>query len=152
MENKEQKLTAQIAGCYFNALVSSNKTNNLISRIIGIDVESDSLVLRATGGMITDAYIVDCKDYKLVLTALEDITDEDAIEVAKMNKYTHGVNDAAFVRVGKDILKRIFIDKQSNMCLPYESADYLRSKSYMIPFMGIDLFDAKIAVDARLIS
>ena len=63
---------------------------------------------------------------------LSEITDEDLIRVAKMNRYT-GTNPTNQIKVGKDILKRVFEEKDSNMCLPFECADYLRFKGYNIP-------------------
>lgn len=78
-------------------------------------------------------------DAKLILKDLSDITDEDAIEVANIiglkeweeeDKLAYGKEYA--MEYGNGIIYRV--------------ADFLRSKSYMIPYKGINLFDAGIAI------
>lgn len=66
------------------------------------------------------------------LRELSEITDEDAIEVAKMNRFK-GTDRNGQIHVGRDILYRVFNLKTDYMCLAFECADYLRSKGYNIP-------------------
>lgn len=82
-------------------------------------------------------------DMFLELRPISLITDEDAKEIAIQNRFTHGENEQVFVTVGKDILDRVFNGEKYEVtmpiCLPYESADYLRSKGYAIPWMGLSI-------------
>lgn len=86
------------------------------------------------------------KECVLALTPLSAISDEHAIEVAKMNRYTASDDSAICAKVGRDILKRCFVENPV-MCLPYECADKLRQWGYALPYNGIDLFEAGIAID-----
>jgi len=76
---------------------------------------------------------------QLSLTPLSDITDEDAIEVARIIN-SHEPHspclqlDVSMVKAG------YLIDDIRNSSLwNYDVTDYLRSKKYCIPFMGLDL-------------
>ena len=72
---------------------------------------------------------VDIAKCQLMLRTWEDMTDDEAIRVARMNKYNHGSNDAAFIRVGKTILQTVLVEKSDKMRIPMECCDYLRSIS-----------------------
>ncbi len=88
-----------------------------------------------------DAPIQDCQ---LILTPLSEITDEDAIEVAKMNnllyrKAISGRNegiDKQAIAFGKRMAREA----------DFATGDFLRSRGYMLPYMNIDLFEAGIAI------
>lgn len=74
-------------------------------------------------------------DVQLILTPLSDITDEHAIEVAKI--YSH------IPTPGGSINKNSPIDKIRKMLIwhaPHRGdvVDYLRSLNYCLPFMGLD--------------
>lgn len=75
------KLTAAHLCLYPNARV---KTDNYTCRVIGISFESNEVVLRATGGVVSDAFIHAISDCQLVLKPLERITDDDLISVGKI--------------------------------------------------------------------
>ncbi len=83
--------------------------------------------------------------YKLILKELSEISDEDATKVSILagNEIE---ND--FVPTGAQ--KQTFLDSLNSAIdmdiLPYNVADYLRSKSYHIPYKGVNLFDAGIAI------
>jgi len=79
----------------------------------------------------------------LQLKNLSSISNEDAKQIAIQNRYTHGKNDEAFIKVGKDILDRIFNTEkyytEYPICLTAESCDFLRSKGYAMPWMGVSV-------------
>jgi hypothetical protein len=73
----------------------------------------------------------------LELKSLSQISDEDARVIAEQNRFNG--NYDVFPKVGRDILRRVFELEDSQMCLPTESADYLRSKGYALPWMGLSV-------------
>jgi hypothetical protein len=77
--------------------------------------------------------ITDCVSLK----PLSSISDEDARAVAEQNRFNG--NYDVFPKVGRDILRRVFELKDSQMCLPMESADYLRSRGYALPWLDISI-------------
>lgn len=93
---------------------------------------------------------------QLILTDLQNITDEDAIEVAKIAgwDYNNSPNsEAHFDLAGlsrflkEDIFnERTFIYSHLNAFVVIKLVDYLRSKHYLLPFLGIDLIAAGIAI------
>lgn len=74
---------------------------------------------------------------KLILTPLSLITDEDAIEVAKIGKIPETIEQGRKLAMGRFL---------GSICEMAHVINYLRSKSYMIPFRGVDLFTAGIAI------
>lgn len=74
---------------------------------------------------------------QLILRPLSKISDEDAIEVYKM---VRGVtsDDRLMIYKGRYYAK---------VALNTEATDFLRSRSYMLPYKGIDLFEAGIAIE-----
>ena len=108
-------------------------------RMLGI-YDTDILIKNGTKHPVSSC--------KLELIPLKSITDEHAIEVAKMNKYTADVDIAFYAMVGRDILNQVFA-KNSLMCLPYECADKLRQWGYCLPYDGIDLFEVGIAIEKK---
>jgi len=91
------------------------------------------------------------EEYQLILKPLSSISDEDAIEVAKIHfgsSFPEKVlpNDYSFViSVGKRLSNNIN-NTLINGLTWLEITDYLRSKSYLLPYMGIDLLSAGIAI------
>ena len=79
------------------------------------------------------------------------ITDEHAAMIAIQNKFA-GTSEEAKIKVGRDILKRVLESNQSLMCLPMESADFMRSKGYALPFNGWSIADQVHAGYVRLIT
>jgi len=81
----------------------------------------------------------------LELKSLSSITDEDAIEVAKMHRYHTDNGDSIYAKVGKEMVWRTFglngLPTREGFCLPFETADFLRSRGYLLPFMDLSVDD-----------
>lgn len=98
---------------------------------------------------------------KLILTPLSDITDEHAIEIGKM------VNSLLFEDEKALSMGRFILNMQFDISIDYvpllssdlyiygekikaksqcRIIDFLRSKGYHIPYMGVDLFQEGIAI------
>lgn len=75
----------------------------------------------------------------LKLKSLSDITDEDAIEVAKIIDYNHGRNKLAFVKVGKHVCHNILEMGEITPKRAFSLIDYLRSKGYALPYNGLSV-------------
>lgn len=87
---------------------------------------------------------------QLILKPLSAILDEDAIEVAKMNYSNRDEKiDGAkerYIRSTKTyILNPVEV-------LQYPIVDFLRSRGYALPYKGIDLFEAGIAIEKQLVN
>lgn len=70
----------------------------------------------------------------LELTPLSQISDEDAIEVAKRNPYAaykEGIDKCDYIKHVKENIK--------TMVIITPISDYLRSKGYAIPYMGVSV-------------
>lgn len=78
------------------------------------------------------------KDNYLLLTSLSDITDEHAIEVLKRSGYS-SYNIRTLRKA--ELLKQEVINLYTTRKLNQESSDYLRSKSYALPFNGKSVED-----------
>lgn len=135
------QLTQQIAGAYINA-----------------QVEREGII-----EPLLDACSFHLSEYKLILTPLSAISDEDAVEVAKMLLYTpeargkHTAEDVMSAQYQEHDSERFFLYadmafpavKTMIYELPYEVADYLRSRNYDLGYMGIrSLIDAGIAISS----
>ncbi len=90
----------------------------------------------------TDQLCTNWKWNKLILRSMSKITDEDAIEVAKSLANN---TDVEGVEYGADNECLTFIVSRSGKMLVFHisdfntwSTDYLRSKGYCLPFMGLD--------------
>lgn len=111
LENKEKFFTQ-----YWGQKVITN--DNLSSIGVATYVNGTSIIL----------------EY-LLLKPLSSITDEDAIEVARIAGYTNVVYD---MRKKKSLI-RMVKDAISNHILTYKIVDYLRSKGYALPWMGLSV-------------
>lgn len=78
------------------------------------------------------------RDCWLELTPLSMITDEDAIEVGKIMNLSHLQPKSTLNVLVRDILSGR-IDKKGNTLLWLRIYDYLRSKGYVLPWMGISV-------------
>jgi hypothetical protein len=81
---------------------------------------------------------------QLILKDLSEITDEDALNVAK----THYENREEMIaaspqRYIKNVKEHVLTPIE---VLPYYITDFLRSKSYALPYNGHDLFTLGIAI------
>lgn len=96
---------------------------------------------------------IEIDDLQLILTPLSEITDEDAIEAYKLEfpKWDEPLS-AHEEEIGASKLNREeIIDVMRNEILPdgemsFRTADFLRSRSYHLPYMGLDLYQQSIAV------
>lgn len=102
-------------------------------------------------------------DVRLILKPISEISDEDAITVAKMlgceveldekiyppNPMLRNIpkltTDQKLSNIGKRELN-ILDNTVGVNPMEFDIADFLRSKSYALPYMGIDLFEAGIAI------
>lgn len=84
-------------------------------------------------------------EVKLLLKPLSSISDEDLIEVSKM-----AGNDIEDGFIPNEKERKTFIDCLLDSIdmgiLPHHIADYLRSRSYLLPFLGHDLLKENIAI------
>lgn len=80
-------------------------------------------------------YNLDPKLHSLILTPLSEINDEELIEIAKFFKWEEFRLNTTLAVLG------VFI-KAPNSSL----TDYLRSKNYCLPYIGVDLIEAGIAI------
>lgn len=85
--------------------------------------------------------------YKLILKDLSEITDEDARGVAKI----YYDADAASWQQGQGIVRLLTQEPYIKLVNPRfdkitDIVDFLRSRSYMLPYRGINLFESGIAV------
>lgn len=129
-----KELRARIFGLYIGADVTYAHTGEKSYTIKGVD-DMFCFVQEKVGNVRTCYFIEQCK---LLLTKPENITDADAV--------------AAFDLIGGPVSSensKVVIVKNwiSWNQLDYDLADLLRSKSYGINYMGINLFDAGIAIE-----
>jgi hypothetical protein len=82
------ELTLDLACKYKNARI---KTDKFIRRVIDIDFENESYILRATGGVISDAFVIPIKDCKLILKTPVYITDKQLVVL--LSKYQRDIID-----------------------------------------------------------
>jgi hypothetical protein len=80
----------------------------------------------------------DINEWVINLRSVDQLTDDEAVIVAFQNRFIGNTDPDICAKVGRDILKRVFEDKQSNMCIPFECADYLRSIGVLLPFTYLD--------------
>lgn len=76
--------------------------------------------------------------YKLILTPLEEISEQDMISVFNIEHPKSNASDWAKI----DSVK-MWIEQMS---ISYDVADFLRSRSYHLPYKNINLYEAGIAV------
>ena len=156
--SNDRKLTAQIAAAYFDSKVYIHDDrlhpSNKIQSIIG--VTKTKIVYSESSSSFFDGWfhISACQ---LILKKLEDISDEDAIEVAWILDVNYSNNPDSEQWYDLDGLinyvKEEIIDG-SRLADVVELIDYLRSKSYdcgygSIPSLieaGIAIVDTKIDV------
>lgn len=131
------QLTQQIAGAYIGAQVHG--------------------LYKATAADIMQSNIIDM--FRLILTPLSAISDEDAVEVARMSMlsacycWERWGSNSSLLTVGKEIANDLFEDYGDPVLVApkYLSniIDYLRSRNYDLGYMGIrSLIDAGIAISS----
>lgn len=82
---------------------------------------------------------------RLILKPLSEITESDLTEIAKMYGGIRAKLDDLHLQVidANNMVPKWFYLKGD---IPHTLVDFLRSKSYMLPYMGIDLFESGIAI------
>jgi len=104
------------------------------ARLIAVDFSSGDLVCTEPSGGMYDYNIQNCK---IIAKPLSEISDEDAVEMA----YIHWPDMR-----GKDVNVEWLKMTLGTICRMSDITDFLRSKSYALPYMGIDLYEAGIAI------
>lgn len=92
--------------------------------------------------------------YKLILTPLLELTEKDALDVARIIGVSYGndpESDAHFDISGLSYYLHELFEKNSDIRdVPGDKllnlVDYLHSRGYMLPHMGIDLYESGIAI------
>ncbi len=84
---------------------------------------------------INEATITDIKSDYLLLTPLSMISDEDALQVGMLHDVPHLKNTLI---IGKAIIHWLNVNSKSRD-LNIEIIDFLRSKGYALPFMGLSV-------------
>lgn len=96
----------------------------------------------ASGAKWDKLTVLPIEDSKLILTPLSEITDEDAIEVAEICGFNSNQK-----QMGKWFVKDGLMHKADFCADKYvQLIDFLRSRSYALPYTGIDLYEAGIAI------
>lgn len=146
----EQKLTAQIAASYFGAKVQIY-LHGTYARTVPVN---GYLIARIQHHPMHG----EC-EYKLLLTPLSKIREEDAIYVAKIANVNwntrnemFGYDFSNYITIGRDICHTIDSGLADMLyirfCNLIEIIDYLRSKSYDLGYGSIkSLIEAGIALD-----
>ena len=157
----EQKLTLNhaIAGAYPKAKVTLEGYDEPIFKIDEIDLKNDEFTLmRVSNGDVFHEPIYKCQ---LILTPLEKISDEHAVEVAKMLNYRTDIDMPELLEYMKDVINirkvgdvfgnidsKNIADNDVSPMIILRCYDYLRSKGYDCGHGNItSLISAGIAVE-----
>jgi len=121
------QLTQQIAGAYIGAQVSG--------------------LYKATAADIMQSNIIGM--FRLILTPLSAISDEDAVEVARIGGSPYKVHEF-MVQSGKELVTECFDRTSTVTGIKWQNIiDYLRSRNYDLGYMHIrSLIDADIAISS----
>lgn len=144
-------LTQQIAGAYIGAQVEISGIGTY-----GISHISANGIMVDTGERFKYTPYDQCR---LILTPLSAISDEDAVEVARMSLlsarycWERWGSNSSILSVGREIANDLFEDFGDPVFVApkYLSniIDYLRSRNYDLGYMGIrSLIDAGIAISS----
>ena len=119
------------------------------AQYLGSDFENTytrPTVLRITGAtidLINNERMEQWKDSKVILKPLSSISDEDAVELGSvlgfMNFTKVSVEDSGFWivwEVNGEIRKNKFVFYND---IPFPLADFLRSKGYALPYLGLSV-------------
>jgi hypothetical protein len=119
------------------AEINNENKAKFLDLYIGQESDNSSPAYSKISRSLNDMVSLGIGYYAVKLKPLSSISDEDARVIAEQNRFKG--NYDAYPKVGRDILKRVFELKDPQMCLPMESADYLRLKGYAVPFMELSV-------------
>jgi hypothetical protein len=134
------EIRAKIFALYLRCEIMNVDQKEILIGICGDMIYSDWRGLKNVCGI---------DETQLLLTPLSKITDEDKIEVAKMAGYDPKLYS---IEYSQDTFSFCCSSSSSYIELKYLQfgvVDYLRSKSYHIPYQDIDLFEAGIAIEKQ---
>ncbi len=160
--------------------LTNQERAKIFGMYLGCEYIADDEYAKKVHGVTIDALLAgrNKPNRKLLLTPLEKITDEDAIEVGKIfnSEYEWKVtsrDNSAITTECHDYIIVLWYDDSSliDFLEKYEGEenikahggvtgamssyniieiiDYLRSKGYALPYKGIDLFKAGIAIEKQ---
>lgn len=146
-----QQDIARIYGMYIGAEIQTTVGISTLTTVWVLG-KNNQLGTLMPGMSVQRAYSTE--QCKLILHSLSNITDEDAIEVARIvgNKSDHFLDgDISMALIGQIIIndKNTLVHRLGGLINATQVVDYLRSKSYMVHH--INLFDVGIAIDAKTI-
>lgn len=95
-------------------------------------------VKQSSPHLLVGVETLDIESCKLILTPISEITDEDAISAYDIE---HPKNEASDLDKVESLKMWIETD-----AIGRDVADFLRSRGYALPYMGIDLFETGIAI------
>ena len=98
-------------------------------------------------GLHSATWRYDIKNYKLLLKPLSQTTDEDAIKVFDLvlrpnHDYIKRLEKADFIKQGRSFVNSLNTEQSCYMLstnLVSKGIDFLRSKGYALPYMGISV-------------
>lgn len=155
---EKQTLNPAIAGSYQNAPVLYN---GVVREVYGVNINCVALFTE------TDEFeCVEHEESQLILTPLSKISDEDAVEVAKMLNYREDVDMSELLEHMKDVINirkvgdvfgnidsKNIADNDVSPMVILRIYDFLRSRSYDCGYGSIQsLIQAGIAVDGTLLT
>ena len=90
---------------------------------------------------------VNIRTCQLLLKDLSQISEEEKRELARIAKVEEKHADDCVIGMrSPHRLEHTWIFRQSTIQSIVDAADYLRSKNYMLPYRGIDLYESGVAV------
>lgn len=130
LTNEEKRKTlGQHIGC--EAIFKKENFLQITGELLGVDAYGNSFI--STGRAIPAYKVCDINFSFLLLTPLSSITDEHAIEVAKMFGYK-GKNNEHLINVGEGIINGLRNNRTvENFQVMTELYQYLISKGYAVP-------------------
>lgn len=141
--NKE--IRAKIFGLYLGCDICMPDGHT--ATIVSVGLDEFNSIEHSTGSYGIHHYN---GEEKLLLHDLRDITDEDLTIVAELlgckdyNSIRYEASNGGYFFI--DYISKRDCNKYAGIdILPFQVADYLRSRGYMLPYNGIDLFEADIA-------
>lgn len=147
--------TAQVAGkpyIGYSEFSEEQQNKTLIGNIKYLDKEGAHVVhADVHGNPWNEITFYNYGECQLLLTPLSEITDEHAVEVARIMNIIDAECPQSDYPHWIEYTKRTYLTdlKMSKYAFSVHAIDYLRSKSYHVPYMGIDLFEAGFAVEIK---